>query len=173
MGSYIVKDIVMFFLMAVVSVALASFLGEMNEHLYFGYSYQTALVSSPSIGEKDIFNKTDYDIFLECFRQNTNIAHCAKADFNGDGVVDVSDAGFLGALSRFDVNQDGVIILQYPWNGVSDYKVFATCWVLKDTSQDCLSLDFNKDGLVDIDDNKFIVETIRFDLNNNKRVEWR
>tara|TARA_B100000745_G_scaffold300364_1_gene254024 strand:+ start:2872 stop:3369 length:498 start_codon:yes stop_codon:yes gene_type:complete len=164
-----VKDITMFFLVTVISLALASFVGGINDHVAnLDTGSQTALLVSPVSS-----NPTDADLFQECFERGIQHDGCENADFNGNGIIDSTDAGLLAANSKFDVNQDGVIVLHFPAKTISDYETLVACWLSEDTSSNCRALDFDGDGIVNNDDGELMQAALQFDLNDNKRIEWR
>lgn len=97
-------------------------------------------------------NSSDYLIFSACFNSGVPTGSCASSDFNGDGVINITDFNMFLAVSTYDLNSNGVIeyttstalpqwveISGYTWNdtiglvslncsndnscGVVDYKV--------------------------------------------------
>lgn len=160
------KDITMFFLVAVISLALASFAGGVNDHVAHNSTRtQLAQVSSSS-------SQTDFDIFQDCLVSGSAVGDCASSDFNGDGTVNIDDFSLFASVAEFDLDNDGDVDVRSAVAD-SDYNIFVPCLVSGVATGDCASSDFNGDGSITVDDFGLLVGVLTYDLSGDGVVEYQ
>ncbi|HQU07881.1 MAG: hypothetical protein B7X04_02310 [Parcubacteria group bacterium 21-54-25] len=114
---------------------------------------------------------TDYDIMSACFGQTPTAGSvCAKADFDGDGIVNIADLAAFKSAIKYDINGDGAVDLSP--NG-ADAAALQACFGQTPTAgSPCAKADLNGDGMVNFADLSAFKAASKYDLNGDGEITF-
>ncbi|MFV2061852.1 MAG: hypothetical protein ACC653_14305, partial [Gammaproteobacteria bacterium] len=118
-----------------------------------------------------IIESQDFLLFKSCFGQ-TLVGNCFAADFNSDNVIDITDFFIFRDGSIFDISHDQIVDI-YGTKPNSDRAILENCLSQAQIFEECLSSDFNRDGMINADDLSLFLEAVKFDFNNDGYVDYR